>query len=444
VETASRAYFGKPASLMNLPESAMLAGLIRSPNRFSPFNNLKKAIRERNAVLTRMRKLGFITEQQMVAAMASTPNIGPKPKASPQDNWAMDSILRELELVIDRDQFDNGGLRIYTTIDGPLQNVAEASLRKRLRQIESIPGFPHKPMKAYRLEDSEDGAPYLEGAAIAIDSGTGGIRAIAGGRDYTRSKFNRAVLGRRQIGSAVKPFIYAKAFENGLRPSDLVDDSRLHPGELPAAYGHYDPANSDNTYRGELPAREGLVFSRNTMSVRIGVWTGLDSIRETIVRSGLSRNPPRFPSLCLGAFESNLKDLTAAYTVFANGGVKLQPYLIERIADPDGQIIYKATHGKLPVLNPDAARETIALMEEVLTRGTAARARQLGLRHPAAGKTGTTNDYQDAWFVGLDDQLVCGAWVGFDQPRKIMAGGTGGELALPIWVDIIEAKRSVR
>jgi penicillin-binding protein 1A len=170
------------------------------------------------------------------------------------------------------------------------------------------------------------------------------------------------------------------------------------------------------------------------------MWTGLDSIRETIIRLGLSRNPPRFPSLCLGAFETNLKDLTASYTVFANGGVKLQPFLIERITDPDGQVIYKATHGKLAVLKPEAASQTVSLMQEVITRGTAARARQLGLRHAAAGKTGTTNDYQDAWFVGFDDQLVCGVWVGFDQPKKIMTGGTGGELALPIWVDIIEGK----
>jgi penicillin-binding protein 1A len=446
VETASRAYFGKPASLMNLPESAMLAGIIRSPNRFSPFTNLKKAVAQRNAVLQRMRKLDFITEKQMVAAMASTPKIAPKRPASPQENWAMDSILRELELVIDRDQFDNGGLRIYTTIDGALQSVAEESLRRRLQQIESLPGFPHKAMKAYASKDleGENAMPYLEGAAIAMDSRTGGIRAIAGGRDYDRSKFNRALLGRRQIGSAVKPFVYAKAFENGLRRSDLVDDDRLHPDELPAAYGRYDPENSDDTYRGELPAGEGLIFSRNTMSVRVGVWAGLDSIRESIIRCGLSRDPPRFPSLCLGAFESNLKDLTASYTVFANDGVKLQPYLIERIADPDGQIIYKATHGKLGIIQTEAARVTALLMQEVLTRGTGANARQLGLRHVAAGKTGTTDEYQDAWFVGFDDQFVCGVWVGFDQPKKIMQGGTGGELALPIWVDIVEAKRSLR
>jgi penicillin-binding protein 1A len=446
VETASQAYFGKPASLLNLPEAAMLAGLIRSPNRFSPFNNLKKAVRERNAVLARMHKLDFITEQQMAAAATSVPKIASKRPASPQDNWAMDAILRELELVIDRDRFDNGGLKIYTTIDGELQGVAEESLRDRLTQIESLPGFPHRPMKVYSTADlaAQEFTPYLEGAAIAIDSHTGGIRAVAGGRDYERSKFNRALLGRRQIGSSVKPFVYAKAFEAGLQPDDVVDDNRLRPEELPPAYGRYDPSNSDNTYRGELPAREGLVLSRNTMSVRIGLWTGLDPIREIIARAGISQNPPRFPSLCLGAFESNLKDLTASYTVFANGGVKLQPYLIEHIADPDGQTIYKATRGKLDILDPKATKLTASLMQEVLSRGTGSRARQLGLHHTAAGKTGTTDDYQDAWFVGFDDQLVCGVWVGFDRPKKIMPGGTGGELALPIWVDIIEAKRATK
>ena len=263
VETASQAYFGKPASLLNLPEAAMLAGLIRSPNRFSPFNNLKKAVRERNAVLARMHKLDFITEQQMAAAATSVPKIAPKRPASPQDNWAMDAILRELELVIDRDRFDNGGLKIYTTIDGELQGVAEESLRDRLTQIESLPGFPHRPMKVYSTADlaAQEFTPYLEGAAIAIDSHTGGIRAVAGGRDYERSKFNRALLGRRQIGSSVKPFVYAKAFEAGLQPDDVVDDNRLRPEELPPAYGRYDPSNSDNTYpAGNFPRARASCF----------------------------------------------------------------------------------------------------------------------------------------------------------------------------------------
>jgi penicillin-binding protein 1A len=443
IETASQAYFGKPASRLNLPEAAMLAGLIRSPNRFSPFTNLEKAVRERNAVLDRMARLQFITEAERDAAMASKPEIAPRQRSAPQENWAMDSILRELDLIIDRESFDEGGLKIYTTIDSVLQTGAEAAVRRRLEQIEALPGYPHRPMKAFAGADlaGEDAVPYLEAAAIALDRHSGGIRAIVGGRDYGRSKFNRALLGSRQVGSAVKPFVYAKAFEKGLRPGDRINDNRLAPGELPAAYGRYNPGNSDNTYRGELAAAEGLILSRNTMTVRVGLFAGFDEIADTVIRSGLAPNPPRYPALCLGAFEASLKDLTAAYTVFATGGIKLQPYLIEKVTDENGRILYKATRGKLPVLKPEAARMTTSIMEEVLTRGTAARARRLGLRHRAAGKTGTTNDYQDAWFVGFDDRLVCGVWVGFDRPTRIMPGGTGGELALPVWVDIMETRR---
>jgi penicillin-binding protein 1A len=443
VETASQAYFGKPASRMTLPEAAMLAGLIRSPNRFSPFTSVEKAVRERNTVLSRMAQLGFISEAQRDEAQAVKPEIAPRRRSAPQENWAMDSILRELDLVIDRAPFDDGGLKIYTTIDGPLQDAAEASVRRRLEQIEASPGYPHRAMKAFSAAEvaGEDAAPYLEAAALAVDSRTGGIRAIVGGRDYDRSKFNRALLGSRQVGSAVKPFVYAKAFEQGLKPGDRISDNRLEPGEMPAAYGRYNPGNSDQTYRGDLPASEGLVLSRNTMSVRVGLRAGLDAIADTVIRSGLSPNPPRYPALCLGAFESSLKDLTAAYTTFATGGTKLQPYLIERVADEDGRTLYKATRGRLPVLKPEAARVTSAVLEDVVTRGTASRSRALGLRHRAAGKTGTTNDYQDAWFVGFDNNLVCGVWVGFDRPVRIMRGGTGAELALPIWVDVMEAGR---
>lgn len=440
VETASQAYFDKPASRMNLPEAAMLAGLIRSPNRFSPFNDPIKSRRERDTVLNRMHHLGLITQAQLSSALNFTPRIPPKPRSAPQENWAMDSIIRELELVIDRDPFDNGGLKIFTTIDGSLQNRAEASVRRRLEQFESRPGFPHRPMASYAAKDivGVDAIPYLEGAALAIDNHTGGIRAIVGGRDYSRSKFNRALNGQRQIGSAVKPFVYAKAFERGLHPGDRISDDRIRPGELPASLGRYDPANSDNTYRGDLPAGDGLVLSRNTMSVRVGQRAGLDKIADTVIRAGLTRTPPRLPALCLGAFDASLKDLTAAYTVFATGGVKLQPYLIERVTDAEGKTLYKATRGRLRVLQPAAAEMTTSLMEQVLTRGTGSKARQYGLRHRAAGKTGTTNNYLDAWFVGFDKSLTCGVWVGFDLPRKIMPGGSGGELALPIWVDIME------
>jgi len=441
IEAASQTYFGKPASRLNLPEAATLAGLIRSPNRFSPLNNPKGSVRERNTVLKRMCDIGLITRAQRDESQGEALVTVPRTRTSPEDNWAMDAILRDLDLVLEPGQMDAGGLKIYSTIDGKLQKAAEESVAHRLREIEAQPGYPHPPAGAFtgKILDGEKSAPYLQAAALAMDNKTGGIRAIVGGRDYGLSKFHRALFGRRQIGSTVKPFVYAEAFEKGLKPSDPVDDGRMAPGEIPARYGSYSPANSDGTYRGMRPAGEGLVDSRNTMTVRIGLRAGLDNVADAVSLAGLCKEPPRFPALCLGAFETNLKDLTSAYTIFATGGTRLQPYLIERVTDAEGHLLYKATGGRLPVFSPRATEMTTQLLEDVVERGTASQAHDLGLRGRAAGKTGTTNDFVDAWFLGFDSRLTCGVWVGFDKPRPIRPGGYGATLALPIWVDIIQA-----
>lgn len=443
VEAASQTYFGKPASRLNLQEAATLSGLIRSPNRFSPLRNPEGSIRERNTVLRRMLELGLITRSQHDEAAASPLIAMPRTKTSPEENWAMDAILRELELVLDDGQMNGGGLKIYTTIDGPLQRAAEASVAERLAQVEAMPSYPHKPLGEFASAtlDREKSAPYLEAAAIALDNDSGGIRAIVGGRDYSKSKFHRALYGKRQAGSVVKSFVYASAFEAGIAPNEPISDDRIQPGEIPRQFGAYDPANSDGEYRGLQPAGVGLVDSRNTMSVRLGMRAGLDRIANMIERAGIAQDPPRFPALCLGAFETTLKEITAAYTVFATGGVKLQPFIIDRVLDSSGNVLYKSTRGRIPVVNPAAAGMTTSLLEEVVTRGTASRARQLGFSGYGAGKTGTTNNYLDAWFVGFDKSLTCGVWVGFDKPRPIMKGGYGGTLALPIWVDILEAAK---
>jgi len=441
IESASQTYFGKPASRLSLPEAATLAGLIRSPNRFSPLKDPAKSRRERNTVLKRMHDIGLITQTQCDEATAEELQTAGRGSLSPQDNWAMDAILRELDLVLEPGRMDEGGLQIFTTIDGRLQALAERAVQTRLREIESQPGYPHKPMSAFggTVLDNEKSVPYLEAAALAIDNKSGGIRAIVGGRDYERSKFHRALFGRRQAGSVVKPFVFAKAFERGLKPGDKIDDGPIQPGEIPKKYGTYQPANSDRTYRGMRPAGEGLVDSRNTMTVRVGLQAGLNEIADSLILAGVAQDSiPRYPALSLGAFETSLKDITVGYTVFATGGVKLQPYLIDRVTDAAGHLLYKSTQGRLPVLHPEAALKTTSLMEEVLESGTGARAREFGLRHRAAGKTGTTNDYVDAWFVGFDSAITCGVWVGFDQPRPIRPAGYGGALALPIWVDIME------
>ncbi len=376
IESASQTYFGKPASRLDLQEAATLAGLIRSPNRFSPLNNPEGSIRERNVVLGRMRDIGLISPLECEEVQAMPLLAMPRTKTWPEDNWAMDAILRELDLVLEQGQMDGGGLKIYTTIDGPLQNAAEKSMSDRLAEVEGQPGYPHEGMQAFEGAnlDREKSAPYLQGAAIALDNKTGGIRAIVGGRDFKRSKFQRALLGVRQAGSVVKPFVFASAFDAGVGPNELISDNRIGPGEIPSKYGKYDPANSDKEYRGMIPVGEGLIDSRNTVAVRVGLSVGLDRVANTIVRAGIADDPPRFPSICLGAFETSLKNITAAYTVFATGGTKLQPYLIDRVLDASGNVIYKATRGRIPVMSPVAAKMTTSLLEKVVERGTASRA----------------------------------------------------------------------
>ena len=430
VDTASRAYFGHPAARLTLAEAALLAGLIRSPTRLSPFNDLAASVANRDVVLRRMHELGLVSDAALTRALAEPVRLAPRPDATPEENWAMETIRRELALVLPEDRLAGGGLRIATTLDARLQTAAERAVARRLAEIERRPGSP--PI---------DRAAPLQAALLAVDSRTGGIRAVVGGRDYKDSKYHRAFDARRPAGSTAKPFVYAAAFARGARPGDRVSDARLTPGEIPRDLGRYDPANADGRYGGDLRLADALVHSRNPAAVRVGLRAGLPAIAETLERAGLAPagTLAPFPSLCLGAFETTLKDLTAAYTAFANDGVRLQPYLIERVTDADGTVLFQATRGKIRFLDPRAAAATTAILEDVVTRGTAANARALGLRQRAAGKTGTTDEFRDAWFVGFTPTLTCGVWVGFDQPRTIRRGGTGADLALPIWVDVIQA-----
>jgi penicillin-binding protein 1A len=436
VEAASQAYFGCPAADMDLSQAALLAGLIRSPNRLSPLNNIDASLAQRNVVLGRMEDLGFITHDQLEKAEAE--QISPRQQClvNPLNSWAVDAILHELEQVVALDRIDGGGLRIDTTIDTGLQQAAEESVAKRLTEVEQRPDF----RKEHHLGQGANGEESLQGSLLAIDNSSGGITAIVGGRDFVKSNYNRAMVAMRQIGSSAKPFVYEEAFRKGvITPETPVSDARLTPADLPARSTAYNPQNSDGTFGGDLPAKEGLVHSRNTMSVRVGVKTGLGDIADTMERLGLAEHIPHYPSICLGSFESTLRNLTTAYTALATDGKKLQPHLIERVTDADGTVLYRATHGRIPVLDPAATRTTSAILTEVLTRGTAARAAELGLRKPAAGKTGTTDHFVDAWFIGYTQGLTCGVWVGYDHPKTIMHGGYGAELALPIWVDVIQS-----
>ena len=440
VETASQAYFGKSAANLNLPEAALLAGLIRSPNRLSPLKNPEGAKIQRNTVLDRMGTLKKLSPADAEAAKRAKVVVRPKRMPFVQENYAMDAVQRDLNMLLTQDQIDDGGMSIYTTLDPAIQNAAQDALETQLTKIEHQSNF-HHPIKAnYHPPENGEGdsaMPYLEGAVVVIDNASGGIRALMGGRDYGQSKFNRALApANRQVGSAFKPFVYAIAFSHGMLPGAAISDGPIQPGEIEGA-GNWSPGNSDGTYGGIRPCSYGLIHSRNTMSVRVGQFAGLDAIQKVANTLGISDKVPHGPATYIGSFESDLKDLTAAYSVFPNAGVRKQSYIIERIDDANHKPIYRSAHITVPALDPGAAWMTSQLMEEVLTRGTASGARSLGFKLPAAGKTGTTNDYKDAWFLGYTSTLTCGVWVGFDQPTTIVSRGYGAALALPVWTQVM-------
>ena len=446
IEMACKVYFGKSAADLSLSEAAMIAGIIRAPTKASPFTNPKRATAERDMVLDRLltsdcewllTKYG-ITSQQIEAARKHTLKFVAKKTISTQENYAMDMIMRELNTLLDDDQQDQGGLRIYTTIDPALQDEAQKALDRTLTKVEQRANYPH-PKKADFSEDErkvEAPTEYLQGAVVAVDNRSGGIRALVGGRDYRESKFNRAIEAHRTVGSTFKPFVYAAAFAKGMSPDEEISDGPIQHGEIAGAPG-WRPENSDDKFSGGLPAEEGLIRSRNTMTVRVGNRAGIENVAKLAVQSGFPEIPQN-PQSYIGNFGATPKEVALAYTVLANGGVRRQGYLIERIDNADGEVIYRAGHINMKALDSATCATTTEILTKVFEHGTAASAKSLGWNKTAAGKTGTTDDYHDAWFAGYTTSLTCAVWVGLDKPATIVPKGYGAALALPVWVDVMK------
>lgn len=440
IETAARGYFGKPAADLTLGESAALAALIRSPRRLSPSRDLEAATQARNEVLSRMAELHMISSDDAVAAQAQQLQVASTNAMHVKDDAIMDAVERELSTLLAPDTLEFGGLKVTMTIDPTLQRLAQTAADQRLSEIESHKGYPH-PKKADFVPtssgDQEKPTNYLQAAVVMIDNRTGAIKAAVGGRDYSQSKYSRALVGKRQIGSTFKPFVYAAAFERGLMPGTFVDDSKITPGEYPDIPKKWSPANSDGQYGGLEPASYGLLKSRNTMSVRVGEFVGLPAIRHLAQTVGLSDNVPEYPVVFLGAFETTACHLTAAYTIFPNQGLYHPAYLISKVEDRDGRVLYQPPQTAKRILSPESASMVTSILQQVMKTGTAAKASSLGWKKNGAGKTGTTNDFFDAWFVGYTASLTCGVWVGMDKPETILEKGYGATLALPIWVDVM-------
>lgn len=459
VERASLAYFGKSAADMSLGEAAMLAGIIRAPNRFSPFRHYKSALGERDMVLDRLLVEGMITEgekrkaeRQAVRVKRQKPLFSWLTKSGKKQTQGMAAVMgavqRDLRAIMEKTELEDGGLEIHTTLDMRLQRETEQAVETRLRAIERTGGYPHRTMAQFEarwFKKKDEKPDYLQAAVVMIDNQNGAVRAVVGGRNYQHSQFNRALVGKRTVGSVFKPLVYAAAFEAGTFPGTLVNDNPIRSGEIKWDPGKWSPRNSDGKYLGLQKVEQGLIRSRNTMSVRVGERAGIDVVKEMAIHAGLvgSGNGDKVeksPQLYIGNMTATLEALTSAYSVFPNKGYRLRPFLIERIEDRRNEVVYENRRVGYRVLTPEATWMTSRILEKVMAEGgTGSSAREMGFTAPSGGKTGTTNDYQDAWFLGYSSRLTGGVWVGLDQPETIIDHGYGSRLALPIWVDAMKA-----
>jgi len=437
---ASRIYFEKHPSELTLSQSALLAGIVRGPDSFNPFKSMEAATRERNTTLARMVTAQAITQAEADAAKLEPIEVRPKVRREARESYAMDAIRRDLEIILEKEDIELGGLQITTTIDLRLQQIGEESLDKKLRSIERLSGYPHPTRAAWQKmpEESRNEPTYIQGAAVVIENRSGAVLAIVGGRDAAESRFNRAKNEQgRQIGSLFKPFVYLAAFDKGLRPDTLISDGPIQPGEIKGG-GTWRPNNSDGKFGGMQPISYGLIRSRNTMSVRVGNHAGVGKVKEVAAMAGFTNPMPENPSSYLGSWEATPWEIATAYTMFANHGARYRPYLISEIKDRENNVLFSTLPLSYQAAGAGSAWAVSRILQEATTSGTAAAVKRLGFEKPCGGKTGTTNDFKDAWFAGYTSQLSCAVWAGFDTPKKTIQGGYGSVLALPVWVDIMK------
>lgn len=443
IQRASQVYFGKHPSQLNLSEAALIAGIIRSPVRFSPFRNFDGALKERDDVLRRMLLTKVITQEEELEARYADIALKAQPAFQSQGGYALDVVRRDLDRILEEKEIEDGGLIVYTTLNHALQMAAEEAVEKRLAAAERLPGYRHTTKAAFDSTWDASGevssTPYLQGAAAILDNATGGILALVGGRDYRQSKYNRATQGNRQIGSTVKPFVYAAALAGGFLPGTYVEDAPIQPGEIEFADPGWSPKNNDGKFTGSQTLTTGLVQSRNTMTVRVGNFAGLDRVINVIADAGIGNHLTRTPQVFIGNLGGTPRELASAFSIFPNDGVRRRTFLIDKVTDKAGNILWSTNVLESDIIPPGAAYLMRRMLAEVMDRGTAASIRgEHGFKDPAGGKTGTTNDYKDAWFAGYTDRVTCAVWVGLDRPQTIMDQGYGSRLAIPIWADVVK------
>jgi penicillin-binding protein 1A len=446
VEAAAQVYFGKSARQLNPAEAATLAALPKAPAFYNPRTHPDRAVRRRNAVLGVMRDQGYLTPEE-AELWKAYPLVLTTKRTNYGDvaPYFVEWLRQQLDARFGRDLYE-GGLRIYTTLDLDMQEAAERALQTQLDAVEAgvYSGGKTPGRVTYRDylesakasgEDHGPFTPYLQGALVAIEAKTGYIRAMVGGRDFDDSKFNRATQAVRQPGSTFKPFVYSAAIRAGHPVTEILDDSPLNPPVLQLDSTLWQPKDDDDTTLGRIPMREALYLSRNLATIKLGMQLGEQTVIGEARRYGLTTPLRPYPSLHIGANGVIPLEIIDAYTAFATLGTRAYPQGVLRIEDSHGNILLQPSVRRETVMDPAHTWLLVDMMKDVIRRGTAYSAVwKAGFTLPAAGKTGTTDDYTDAWFIGYTPELVAGVWIGYDLQQRILEhGASGGRIAAPAW-----------
>ena len=412
VESMSEKLYGKHASQLTLAEAALIAGIIRAPAAYSPWTHFDAARRRSFVVLRRMREERKITAAQEQQARQEEIHIRPQSAVSnARHGYAKEFLRQQFRDIYGGDNPPDW--KVHTSFVPEIQDAAEAAVRDGLRQL---------------------GGRGLQAALVAMDPGTGNLLAMVGGSDFTQTPFNRAVRSRRQPGSAFKPFVYSVALETGMSPVSTING--IKQVAVAAPEGVWIPRDERVSEQDSLTLREALLESNNAAAVLLQQHVGSRPVLRLANDLGV-RNQPDVPSLALGSGLVTPLDLTAAYAVFPTLGYRVRPRGIIEVETADGERAHRTNIESEQVLSPEVAFQMLTMLEDVIDRGTGSAARRLGVHGAVGGKTGTTNDYRDAWFVGFNSAVVVGVWVGYDQPERIRVGGTGSRVALPIWADFM-------
>jgi len=528
VEMASKKYFGKSVKQLNLAEASLIAGLVKAPFSYSPFNNLTKAKERQFTVLSRMEDEGYISRKEKENTYRQPLNLSSLKKSSEVNGYFTEYVRKYLEEKYGEDTVYRSGLKVYTTLNRGMQEAAVNALQAGIRDVDKRRGWrgPIEHRKAIDIDselkskelsttvavspgdiysgvalkvnpkealiktrgvigrlslsdakwaskvlDSKKGTaktiknfdltsilkpgdmvkvsiksiqkqvpqlsleqdPEVEGALVAVEPYTGFIRAMVGGYDFTKSDFNRVLFAKRQPGSSFKPIIYAAAMDHGFTPASvIIDEPITYPG---SSGKEWSPENADHKFYGPTRLREALTYSRNVVTVKLVESIGIDAVTNFTRSVGFYGEMPRNLSVALGSFSITPLELAMAYNVFASNGMKTNPVYIKYVSDRQGRIVESCDPNPEEVISPQTAFLITSMMEDVVRYGTGWRARALG--RPVAGKTGTTNDYKDAWFVGYSPDLVASVWVGFDNLKSLGSQETGARAASPIWVSFM-------